>query len=197
METDKAMEQLRHMSNGLRKPQNSSGNALRETMRRRYGDREQFILTFTSSHEAGYCRHVERCIFGSAPTLSQVNTAYGANTSAAWLIPLLTDVSEFCGCKEKITPKQIDQLADIITLDYGYLKVTEVMLFFWWFKGGRYGKFYGSVDPMVITTTLHNFIKDRNVLIARKESEDEERRQAEWKKNAITYEQWRARHEEV
>lgn len=166
-------------------------------MRRRYGDREQFILTFTSSHEAGYCRHVERCIFGSAPTLSQVNTAYGANTSAAWLIPLLTDVSEFCGCKEKITPKQIDALADIIVLNYGYLKVTEIMLYFWWFKSGRYGKFYGAVDPMVITTTLHNFIKDRNVLIARKESEDEERRQAEWKKNAITYEQWRARHEEV
>ncbi len=113
------------------------------------------------------------------------------------MIPMLFDVSEFCGCKEKITPKQIDQLADIITLDYGYLKVTEVMLFFWWFKGGRYGKFYGSVDPMVITTALREFVKDRNVLIARKESEDEERRQAEWKKNAITYEQWRARHEEV
>ena len=179
------------------KPPTSSGNVLRETMRRRYGDREQFMLTFTSSHEAGYCRYVERCIFGSAPTLSQVNTAYGANTSAAWLIPLLTDVSEFCGCKEKITPKQIDALADIIVLNYGYLKVTELMLYFWWLKSGRYGKFYGAVDPMVITTTLHDFIKDRNALMARKESEDEERRQSEWKKNAVSYEDWRARHEKV
>lgn len=197
MEIDKAMERLRRASNGLQKPLTSSGNALRVTMHKRYGDREQFMLTFTSSHEAAYCRHVERCIFGSAPTLSQVNTAYGANTSAAWIITLLTDVSEFCGCKEKITREQTDTLADIIALNYGYLKVTEIMLYFWWFKSGRYGKFYGAVDPMVITTTLHNFIKDRNVLIARKESEDEERRQAEWKKNAVSYEDWRAKHEKV
>lgn len=157
------------------------------------------MLTFTAGHEAAYCSHVERCILGSAPTLGQVNAAYGANTSAAWLITLLTDVSEFCGCKEKITPKQIDQLADIIALNYGYLKVTEVMLFFWWFKSGRYGRFYGAVDPMVITTTLRDFIRDRNALMARKESEDEERRHAEWKRRAISYEEYKAKqaHEKV
>lgn len=188
------MERLRHTSNGLRKPPTLSGNALRETMRRRYGDREQFMLTFTSSHEAAYCRHVERCIFGSAPTLSQVNTAYGANTSAAWIITLLTDVSEFCGCKEKITKEQTDTLADIIALNYGYLKVTEMMLFFWWFKGGRYGKFYGAVDPMVITAALRDFVKDRNAIIARHDSMEAERKQAEWRKRAITYEQYKAKH---
>lgn len=197
MEIDKAMERLQHTNNDVTRQQSKSCDGLGKTMRRCYGDRERFMNTFTFEHEPTYCRHAERCVLGSAPTLSQVNAAYGANTSAAMMIPMLFDVSEFCGCKEKITPKQIDQLADIITLDYGYLKVTEVMLFFWWFKGGRYGKFYGSVDPMVITTALREFVKDRNVLIARKESEDEERRQAEWKKNAITYEQWRARHEEV
>lgn len=121
--------------------------------------------------------------------------AYGKNTSAVWLVPLLFDLSEFCGCKGKFTTEQMRDLAYIIVAGYSYLKVTEILLFFWWFKCGRYGKFYGSLDPLIITTSLHDFIRDRNVLIARKESEDEEHRQAEWKKTAVSYEEWRARHE--
>lgn len=163
-------------------------------MHKRYGDRGKFMLTFTFEHEPTYCKHVERCVFGSAPTLSQVNRAYGANTSAACLIPMLTDVSEFCGCKEKITNKQIDTLADIIVDGYHWLKVTEVMLFFWWFKSGRYGKFYGAVDPMVITTALREFVKDRNAIIAKRDGMEAEKKEAEWRKRAVTYEQYKARH---
>ncbi len=163
-------------------------------MRKRYGDRERFMLTFTSDHEAAYCRHAERCVTGSAPTLAQVNAAYGANTSAACLIPMLTDVSEFCGCKEKITTKQIDTLADIIVDGYHWLKVTELMLFFWWFKAGRYGRFYGAVDPMVITTALREFVKDRGAIIARRDRAEAEKKEAEWRKRAVTYEQHKAKH---
>ena len=166
-------------------------------MARRYGDRERFMLTFTCSREKEYCRHAERCVLGNAPTLSLMNAAYGRNTSAAWIVPLLTDVSEFCGCKDKLSDGQLEELAYIITAEYGYLKVTEVMLFCWWFKGGRYGRFYGSVDPFVITTALRDFIKDRNTLIARTESEREAAKQREWKNTAISYEQWRARHGET
>lgn len=178
-------------------PQSLSQNCLQRTMVKRYGDRQQFMMTFTCDHEKEYCRHAERCVLGKAPTLNQVNAAYGSNTSAAWLVPLLYDVSEFCGCKDKLTKRQLEELAYIMSTNYGYLKVTEVMLYCWWFKGGRYGKFYGNVDPMVITTTLRDFIKDRNMLIARTESEREAARQREWKKTAISYEQWRARHEEA
>ena len=178
-------------------PQISSRGYLRETMVRRYGDRERFMLTFTCSHEKVYCRHAERCVLGNAPTLSLMNAAYGRNTSAAWTVPLLTDVSEFCGCKDKLSDGQLEELAYIITAEYGYLKVTEVMLFCWWFKSGRYGRFYGSVDPFVITAALRDFMRDRSLIIAREESRREAARQKEWKARAVSYEEWRARHEKA
>ena len=131
---------------------------------------------------------------GTAPTMAQVNVAYGAHTSAAWLVPFLWDISEFCGCKQKFTSKQMDELAYIIVDGYYWLKVTEMMLFFWWFKSGRYGKFYGAVDPMVITTALREFVKDRNAIIAKHDGMEAEKKHAEWKRRAITYEEYKARH---
>lgn len=152
------------------------------------------MLTFTCSHEKAYCKHVWRCIFGKAPTLSQVNAVYGKNTSTAWLVPLIYDFSEFCGCKEKLNKQQTDDVANIIANDYHWLKVTEVMLFFWWFKTGKYGKFYGNVDPMVITSALREFIRDRNAIIAKRDSIEKEQKEKEWRKTALTYEQWRELH---
>ena len=194
MEVDKAMERLRHTGNAVTRPPSLQQKYLQETILKRYGDETQFMHRFTIGHEKTYCTHVWRCVLGTAPTMGQVNAAYGGHTASAWLVPFLWDVSEFCGCKEKFTKAQMEELAYVIVDGYHWLKVTEMMLFFWWFKGGRYGKFYGSVDPMVITAALRDFVKDRNAIIARHDSMEAERKQAEWRKRAITYEQYKAKH---
>ena len=193
METDKAMALLQQENKDRLKPPSSSPRYSQEIISR-YGSQQKFMLTFTCSHEKEYCRHVWRCIFGKAPTLSQINAVYGNNTSTAWLVPLIYDVSEFCGCKEKLNKQQTDDVAHIIANDYHWLKVTEVMLFFWWFKSGKYGKFYGNVDPMVITSALREFIRDRNAIIAKRDSMEKEQKEKEWRKTALTYEQWRELH---
>lgn len=164
------------------------------TIVERYGGIDGFLDKFKPCHEAAYCKHTWRCILGTAPTMSQVNAAYGPHTSAAWMVSFLSDVGEFCGCKEKMSKEQMDELAYVIVDGYHWLKVTEVMLFFWWFKSGRYGKFYGAVDPMVITTALRQFVNDRNAIIAKRDSMEAERKEAEWRKRAVTYEQYKARH---
>jgi hypothetical protein len=176
------------------KPLDLSQRYLQETIYNAYGNKDQFMLTFTCSHEKMYCKHIWRCIFGSAPTLSQINLAYGKNTSAACVVPLLTDVSEFCGCKEKLSEDQLEELSYIISGEYHWLKITEIMLFFWWFKSGKYGKFYGSVDPMIIVSALKQFVKDRNAIIAKRDIMEKEQKEKEWKKTALTYEQWRELH---
>lgn len=122
--------------------------------------------------------------------MTQVNVTYGKNTSAAWLMPFLYDIGEFSGSREKMTRRQTEELAHIIVSTYGHLKVTEIMLFFWWFKCGRYGNFYGSVDPMVILSSLKKFMCDRNEIIDRDEREKRRREFEESRKNAITYEDW-------
>ena len=176
------------------KPLDLSQRYLRETIHKTYGNKDQFMLTFTCSHEKLYCKYTWRCILGKAPTLSQINVAYGKNTAAACLVPLLTDVSEFCGCKEKLSEDQLEELSYIIAGEYHWLKITEIMLFFWWFKSGKYGKFYGSVDPMILTSSLKQFVKDRNAIIAKRDSMELEKKESEWKKTALTYEQWREQH---
>lgn len=98
-----------------------------------------------------------------SPTLTDLNIAYGDNTAVAWLIPQIYRVSEFCGCKDKMSNEQLYETAVTIASSVGYLRISELLLFFGWFKMGKYGKFYGSVDPMKITNSLiDDFMKDRN-----------------------------------
>lgn len=158
----------------------------------RYGTREKFLLTFTPDRQVTYCPEEQRCVMGHAPTLGAVDRAYGGNTSAAWLVIQLSNLSEFCGCRDKLSVGQLEELARIITQSYPYLKITEMMLFFYRFKQGRYGRFYGTVDPLVITTSLSVFIRERGELLTRYE------RQAcntvaEDETSCITYEEYKRR----
>lgn len=64
------------------------------------------------------------------------------------------------------------------------------MLFFNRFKEGRYGRFYGTVDPLIITTALRDFIREREGAHRKRESEEYQKRVDEHRKHAITYEQY-------
>jgi hypothetical protein len=57
---------------------------------------------------------------------------------------------------------------------------------------GRYGRFYGSVDPMVVTCALRQFIAERNEIIAQYEQQEREMRQREYDRThpAMTREEW-------
>jgi len=116
------------------------------------------------------------------------------NTAAAWLSIQLADLGRFCGARDKLSDEQLSQTAQMISEDFFYLKVTELMLFFRWFKSGRYGKFYGTIDPMTITTALRQFVEhDRGNAIARHESELDERKKAEARHGCISYGEYIAR----
>lgn len=106
-----------------------------------------------------------RCLFAPYPTLAEINASEGIGASAAWIVTQLFSLSEFCGVKEKMSDYQMEQLARLIAREYFDMKISELMLFFDRFKCGVYGRFYGSVDPMVLTTALRQFRADRNNMI--------------------------------
>lgn len=124
---------------------------------------KDFLVHVTPSVQTDLCNNEEISYFGAYPTLRKLNEVYGKNTAKAWVIPELVDLSEYCGAKDKITNNQISQCADIIANDYSYLKVSELLLFFGKFKRCCYGRFYGSVDPLIITEALREFCRERNV----------------------------------
>ncbi|NDV47501.1 hypothetical protein D0T49_10630 [Paludibacter sp. 221] len=137
----------------------------------KYGNAEQFLTTFNPDKQVQYARHELQCFASEvAPSLTRLSTTYGNNTAEAWLEIQLKDLSEFSGCKEKLTVKQFEDTARTIILHYGHLKVTELMVFFQQFKAGQYGKFYGAVDGLAITSALKEFMKYRSVKLFEIES---------------------------
>ena len=141
-----------------------------------YGDRDKFIMTFNPDVQQDICGDPDVCFFGGAPTLGQLNTTYGSQTAAMWLVPQLYNLSEYCGCKEKLLGRPLEECASVIATEFYFLSVSELMLFFHRFKSGRYGRFYGSVDPLVITTSLHDFLKERALAYSKHEQEEREKR---------------------
>lgn len=161
-------------------------------IRVRYGDRARFLNQFSPDLQMRICKDSDLCFFGDAPVLSELNMAYGEMTATMWLIPQLYNLSEYCGCKEKLQGKPMEECASVIATEFYFLKVSELMLFFHRFKSGRYGKFYGSVDPLVITTSLREFLKERAMEYERHNREEQE--QKDDSSNAVTWEEYCMKH---
>lgn len=157
---------------------NQTSRAIIE-LRKRFGDHPGRILSeFNPSKQVQYTRHIDRCYFGTAPSLGLIQRAYGRDTAESWLIIQLNNLSEFAGCREKLKEHQITELAEMIMEEYGYYKLTEFMLFFQNFKRGEYGKFYGAVDPMVIMQALKDFHTERWYAYEQRERKQDEERKA-------------------
>lgn len=141
-----------------------------------YKEPTKLLATFNPQQQVNFTLDKRRAYLGKAPSLGLVGKAFAFGTAKSWAAIQLWDLAEFSGCKTKLSENQIDELAKIICVDYGYMKLTELMDFFRRFKSGEYGKFYGAVDPMVITCALREFAADRRTILARFEREDAELR---------------------
>nr|WP_232214834.1 DUF6633 family protein [Prevotella sp. oral taxon 472] len=169
-------------------PKTTPAQPLAKACLARYGDRENFMCLFNPDRQVEFGEHPDRCHFGSAPTLGTLRQAYGKNMPTSWLVPQLLNLSEYCGCKNKLTDAQLEECARVIASEYSYLKTTELMLFFSRFKAGRYGRFYGNVDPMVITSALAVFRGERSESIARYDHEEMKKERETRASEAISYE---------
>ena len=154
------------------------------------GEAEAFLQMYNPSYQLEICDDPGKCFFGDFPTLADIKRDYGKNVSMAWLVPQMFNLSEFCGVKEKMSKEQLKDTAYVIATEYYYLKVSELMLFFHRFKAGRYGRFYGNVDPLVITSALREFCEERKTAIWKKESEDAIKAREESMKNGITWDEY-------
>lgn len=187
------------MSKGKEKSQSLSPDVSRGTslLTAKYGaDIEAFMEKFNPSVQMFVGKEPRICHLGNFPTLWMLKKTYGTESAATWLLPQLHNLSEFCGCKNKLEDDPLEECASIIANEYNHLKVTELMLFFYRFKNGWYGKFYGAVDPLVITTSLHEFVKERNVFFDKYNSELQDKRIEEGKKGCISYEEYLRQKEE-
>jgi len=157
-------------------------------MRERYGDAARFLATFTPELQSYAAREWERAYTGVAPTLETVVAGYGEPTALAWLCTQLESVNLFAGVKEKLSVARQKELAGLILVEYRHLKVSEALLFLHRLKCGRYGRFYGSVDALFITSALLQFMTERRSDLSRiAERREKEQQTAPASSTGITY----------
>lgn len=157
---------------------------------RSHSDLESFMRVMNPELQHSCAQHVDRAYFGNAPTLITLRCAYHDEAATMWMLPQLYDLGEYCGVKDKLDKEQMKQLARIIVQEFGYLKVSEVMLFLYRLKAGCYGRFYGAMDPMTIMIALRcDFMRERADAIDEREHAE---RRAEWEAHCKLVAQERA-----
>jgi hypothetical protein len=125
-----------------------------------YESKDEFLIKFNPKKQNEYIKHFDRCFIGNALRLTDVAGVYEEKTAIFWIKIQLLDLALFTGVK-KPSDEQITMLCETILANYGYLKVTELMVFFSKFKAGQFERFFGNFDAMVITTSLATFIELR------------------------------------
>lgn len=159
----------------------------------RYGDFNGFMERFNKDMQEQAGMHIDAVFKGTAPTLSLLNQVYGNDSASTFVACHLNVVQNFCGIQKKLTIPELMEISKVIVAGFFYLKTSELCLFFLWFKIGKYGKFYGCIDPLVITNALQQFAKERAEYIDKYESEKrmEELQKLRERKNAITFNEYK------
>ena len=147
-------------------------------------------MKVTPDTQQAFSRLIERAVTGDYPTLTEIGLAYGDWFPAKWLSVQIADAMLFVGAKN-LDKWQQSKLAQLIATEYHYFKVTELLVFFYRFKTGRYGHFYGVCDPHIVMCSLREFLQERNDVIAGVEQREREQREAEERKHAISYEEYK------
>ena len=167
---------------------NSSQGAV--TVAEEVRDRLKRIHPTIKDRQTEVCANPYGCHFGGSPTLSQLNACYGITAAEAWLVPQLHELGNFEGLKGQADRHQLAKTAKIIATEFHYLKTDELLLFFYRFSTGRYGRFYSYFMPSVIIHGLRSFLDERAAAFNRREQERRERAWEEARRNAVTYEEY-------
>lgn len=135
--------------------------------------------------------HPDEAFFSDAPTLYRFEAAYRVS-AAYYIMPLLQNLDKFCGLQRDghISLEQISETARLIAAQYPYLRVTEVQLFFARIKSGRYGHFYGRIDPLFIMNALRAFAHERAEAIDHQRHLQERAQADAARARAVTYEHY-------
>jgi hypothetical protein len=141
----------------------------------KYPDPAQFILDYNPDLQFKIVRckatHSDLAMNFSIPTLGLLASTYGDETPLEWLKIQFGTLNDFAEVSTKIAKEQLNELAEIFISEYYYLNAAEICFFIARFKSGKYGRFYGAIDPMKITSAMLDYIKERRIDIERYERE--------------------------
>ena len=81
------------------------------------------------------------------------------------MVKELRELEKYFGFSKRLDECQLKELPRYIIKKYGWLKVSEILLFLWKCKEVDFGEFYGQIDPQRIMTFLAGFLEYRNEVV--------------------------------
>lgn len=162
----------------------------------KYPTVHSFVMEYHPDKSEHFSSFPDRCLFGNAPTMTDLKLTYDGRADMQWLIVQLTTFQEKINVQQKMTSFQIETLSQAIIEGYSHLKTTEIMLFLSRLQGGAYAvDWYGTISPdKIISALREQFMPWRNNQFYLKEKEEESRKRDEaiHSPNNISWEQWKA-----
>lgn len=138
---------------------------------------------------------LSRIYDGRSPTLRLMREAYGLTEAVSWVKIQLLALSRFANVSEGLTEENVNILAHLILGNYDYLRLSEFMYFIGRVMMGKYGYFYGAVDPMRIMSFLNQFLSERLADISQlekvKEEEARQHRFEKMRREAVSWEEYK------
>lgn len=110
---------------------------------------------------------LQRMYMGTAPTLAQVEAAYGEGNYRIWVSSMVEAILDFAGLSGRFDISQMNLIADMIRCRYPALKVTELMHFVYLCQSGEYEGFYGNPNGRTLLAQLAQYVRvDRERILA-------------------------------
>lgn len=126
-------------------------------------NKQEFIEAFKPSQAYVMALNEKECHNGTL-TLRMATAEYTLEVVGNWVDSLVMDFVNFAMLKCSFTLEQRKNLAMTIIVSHQRMLCTELLLFFFKAKSGAFGKFYGTLEPMDITTRLLEWSQKCSVL---------------------------------
>ena len=124
-----------------------------------FGSKENFLARYTPSLQAFLAENSDNVWLGNHPTLVSIKNVY-PGLIQVWIKRQLEDLNIYLGSRGGLTESLLFELPQHIYVEFYYLKVSEVMYFFWLVKDLRFGEIYGHLNPADIMMWLRQFVQE-------------------------------------
>lgn len=121
---------------------------------------------------------------------------YGEQCAQYWLEIQINDYQNYVSTKgeDELKDEVVSDMARLVLNEFGYLRMTDIMLFLMWLKTGKYGEVYGRINPQNFFCNLRRYLRERSAILDRYENEQNTKRLIEARKKAISYEDYKKKH---
>lgn len=128
---------------------------------KKYSTFDGLSCRFNQDVQIALLNNTEIAYLSEAPTIGLVSEVFGSDNASLWVKTQILTIDFYNGTSKVGDYDAIGEASRLFVREYGYIKLTEFLLFVARFKLGIYGKFYGSFDLITLGKAFKEFLRDK------------------------------------